>query len=103
MITIRHSQIQLIDQTGLTTGTVRLKTRDFRQDGPRSRHGLVEISRRVAEQQSSPFARSWDLREVQYSAQKPARQSRKKQKVVEIKEIKLLRGPIIDDHEITTT
>ncbi len=54
---------------------------------------LVEISPNV----SPPVCKIMDYGKYKYSAQKKAAEARKKQKVVEIKEIKL--RPMIDDHD----
>ena len=54
---------------------------------------LVEISPNTA----PPVCKIMDYGKFKYSAQKKAAEARKKQKVVEIKEIKL--RPMIDDHD----
>ena len=54
---------------------------------------LVEISPNT----SPPVCKIMDYGKYKYSAQKKAAEARKKQKVVEIKEIKL--RPMIDDHD----
>src|SRR5690349_23017653 len=54
---------------------------------------LVEISPNV----SPPVCKIMDYGKFKYSAQKKQAEARKKQKVVEIKEIKL--RPMIDDHD----
>ena len=54
---------------------------------------LVEIS----PNNSPPVCKIMDYGKYKYSAQKKAAEARKKQKVVEIKEIKL--RPMIDDHD----
>jgi translation initiation factor IF-3 len=54
---------------------------------------LVEI----APNSSPPVAKILDFGKYKYQAQKKAAEARKKQKVVEIKEIKL--RPMIDDHD----
>ena len=54
---------------------------------------LVEISPNV----NPPVCKIMDYGKFKYSAQKKAAEARKKQKVVEIKEIKL--RPMIDDHD----
>ncbi len=67
------------------------------KDGPRTndeiRNDLVEISPNTA----PPVCKIMDYGKFKYSAQKKAAEARKKQKVVEIKEIKL--RPMIDDHD----
>ena len=54
---------------------------------------LVEISPNTA----PPVCKIMDYGKFKYSAQKKAAEARKKQKIVEIKEIKL--RPMIDDHD----
>src|SRR5258708_20477536 len=54
---------------------------------------LVEISPNT----NPPVCKIMDYGKFNYSAQKKAAEARKKQKVVEIKEIKL--RPMIDDHD----
>ena len=88
---IRNAQIQLIDQTGENKGTVEtvLAIRMAQEAGI----DLVEISPNT----SPPVCKIMDYGKYKYSAQKKAAEARKKQKVVEIKEIKL--RPMIDDHD----
>ena len=88
---IRNAQIQLIDQTGLNHGTIETVVAikmalDAGMD-------LVEIS----PNNNPPVCKIMDYGKFKYSAQKKAAEARKKQKVVEIKEIKL--RPMIDDHD----
>ena len=54
---------------------------------------LVEISPNT----NPPVCKIMDYGKFKYSAQKKAAEARKKQKIVEIKEIKL--RPMIDDHD----
>ena len=88
---IRNAQIQLIDQTGLNHGTVEtvLAVKMAMEAGM----DLVEIS----PNNNPPVCKIMDYGKFKYSAQKKAAEARKKQKVVEIKEIKL--RPMIDDHD----
>ena len=88
---IRNAQIQLIDQTGLNHGTVEtvLAVKMALEAGM----DLVEIS----PNNNPPVCKIMDYGKFKYSAQKKAAEARKKQKVVEIKEIKL--RPMIDDHD----
>jgi translation initiation factor IF-3 len=88
---IRNAQIQLIDQTGTNLGTVEtmMAIRMAQEAGM----DLVEISPNTA----PPVCKIMDYGKYKYSAQKKAAEARKKQKVVEIKEIKL--RPMIDDHD----
>ena len=89
---IRNAQIQLIDQTGDNKGTVEtvLAIRMAQEAGM----DLVEISPNV----SPPVCKIMDYGKYKYSAQKKAAEARKRQKTVEIKEIKL--RPKTDDHDI---
>ena len=88
---IRNAQIQLIDQTGLNHGTVEtvLAVKMALEAGM----DLVEIS----PNNNPPVCKIMDYGKFKYSAQKKAAEARKKQKIVEIKEIKL--RPMIDDHD----
>ena len=88
---IRNLQIQLIDQTGLNHGTV--ETIAAIKMAMEAGMDLVEISPNV----SPPVCKIMDYGKFKYSAQKKAAEARKKQKIVEIKEIKL--RPMIDDHD----
>src|SRR5215207_10002970 len=88
---IRSSEVQLIDQTGHNHGPV-----DTQIAMERAREvglDLVEI----APNSTPPVCKLLDYGKYKYQAQKKAAEARKKQKVVEIKEIKL--RPMIDDHD----
>jgi len=88
---IRNAQIQLIDAAGQNLGTVEtmLAIKMAQEAGM----DLVEISPNV----SPPVCKIMDYGKYKYSAQKKAAEARKRQKTVEIKEIKL--RPMIDDHD----
>jgi translation initiation factor IF-3 len=88
---IRNAQIQLIDQNGINLGTV--ETMMAIRMAMEAGMDLVEISPNTA----PPVCKIMDYGKYKYSAQKKAAEARKKQKVVEIKEIKL--RPMIDDHD----
>jgi translation initiation factor IF-3 len=88
---IRNAQVQLIDQTGLNHGTV--ETAAAVRMALEAGMDLVEISPNT----NPPVCKIMDYGKFKYSAQKKAAEARKKQKVVEIKEIKL--RPMIDDHD----
>src|SRR6187551_2509272 len=88
---IRNAQVQLIDQTGLNHGTV--ETVAAVKMALEAGMDLVEISPNT----NPPVCKIMDYGKFKYSAQKKAAEARKKQKVVEIKEIKL--RPMIDDHD----
>ena len=88
---IRNAQIQLIDAAGENKGTVEtmLAIKMAQEAGM----DLVEISPNT----SPPVCKIMDYGKYKYSAQKKAAEARKRQKTVEIKEIKL--RPMIDDHD----
>ncbi len=88
---IRNAQIQLIDHTGVNQGVV--ETVVAIKMAIEAGMDLVEIS----PNNSPPVCKIMDYGKYKYSAQKKAAEARKKQKVVEIKEIKL--RPMIDDHD----
>ena len=88
---IRNATIQLIDQNGTNHGTV--ETVAAIKMALDAGMDLVEISPNT----NPPVCKVMDYGEFKYSAQKKAAEARKKQKVVEIKEIKL--RPMIDDHD----
>ena len=88
---IRNAQIQLIDQDGTHHGTV--ETVVAVKMAAEAGMDLVEIS----PNNNPPVCKIMDYGKYKYSAQKKAAEARKKQKVVEIKEIKL--RPMIDDHD----
>jgi translation initiation factor IF-3 len=88
---IRNHEIQLIDQNGQNHGNV--ETIAAIKMAMEAGMDLVEISPNV----NPPVCKIMDYGKFKYSAQKKAAEARKKQKVVEIKEIKL--RPMIDDHD----
>jgi translation initiation factor IF-3 len=88
---IRVRDVQLIDDKGVNHGTVPIDralqiAREAGQD-------LVEIS----PNQSPPVCKILDYGRFKYQAQKKAAEARKKQKTIEIKEIKM--RPNIDTHD----
>ena len=88
---IRVREVQLIDQTGHNLGPVDIQIAlDKAQEAGLD---LVEI----APNSSPPVCKILDYGKYKYQAQKKAAEARKKQKVVEVKEIKL--RPMIDDHD----
>src|SRR5256714_6049051 len=88
---IRNREVQLIDQNGSNHGTVPFETAlTMAQEAGLD---LVEI----APNSSPPVCKILDYGKYKYQAQKKAAEARKKQKVVEVKEIKL--RPMIDDHD----
>ena len=88
---IRNAQVQLIDQTGLNHGTV--ETVAAVKMALEAGMDLVEISPNT----NPPVCKIMDYGKFKYSAQKKAAEARKKQKIVEIKEIKM--RPNIDTHD----
>jgi translation initiation factor IF-3 len=88
---IRNATVQLIDQNGVNQGTV--ETIAAIKMAIEAGMDLVEISPNTA----PPVCKIMDYGKYKYSAQKKAAEARKKQKIVEIKEIKL--RPMIDDHD----
>ncbi len=88
---IRAREVQLIDQTGANQGVV--DTRIALEKAQEAGLDLVEI----APNSDPPVCKILDYGKYKYQAQKKAAEARKKQKVVEVKEIKL--RPMIDDHD----
>jgi len=88
---IRVREVQLIDQTGHNHGPtdIQIALSKAQEAGL----DLVEI----APNSSPPVCKILDYGKYKYQAQKKAAEARKKQKVVEVKEIKL--RPMIDDHD----
>jgi translation initiation factor IF-3 len=88
---IRVREVQLIDQTGHNHGPTDIqKAIAMAQEAGLD---LVEI----APNSVPPVAKILDYGKYKYQAQKKAAEARKKQKTVEVKEIKLRPG--IDDHD----
>src|SRR6202790_2358234 len=88
---IRSHEVQLIDQTGANHGVV--ETRLALEKAVEAGLDLVEI----APNSEPPVCKILDYGKHKYQAQKKAAEARKKQKVVEVEEIKL--HPMIDDHD----
>ena len=88
---IRSREVQLIDNTGDNKGVVDTET----ALGLAQAAGLDLVE--IAPNSSPPVAKILDYGKYKYQAQKKAAEARKKQKVVEVKEIKL--RPMIDDHD----
>ncbi len=88
---IRTREVQLIDQTGHNHGPVDTQIALEKGPGGRTR------SRRDCPNSVPPVCKLLDYGKYKYQAQKKAAEARKKQKVVEVKEIKL--RPMIDDHD----
>lgn len=88
---IRVPEIRLIDHEGENRGVV--TPRDALQMAQDVGLDLVEISPNA----SPPVCKIMDFGKFKYEQQKKAAEARKKQKVIEVKEIKL--RPNIDDHD----
>ena len=88
---IRVREVQLIDQTGHNHGPTAIEAALARAQ--EAGLDLVEI----APNSTPPVCKLLDYGKYKYQAQKKAAEARKKQKVVEVKEIKL--RPMIDDHD----
>ena len=88
---IRVREVQLIDQNGTNHGTVDIQSALER--AAEAGLDLVEISPNT----NPPVCKILDVGKYKYQAQKKAAEARKKQKVVEVKEIKF--RPMIDDHD----
>jgi translation initiation factor IF-3 len=88
---IRVREVQLIDQTGHNHGPTDIQVALARAQ--EAGLDLVEI----APNSAPPVCKLLDYGKYKYQAQKKAAEARKKQKVVEVKEIKL--RPMIDDHD----
>jgi translation initiation factor IF-3 len=88
---IRSREVQLIDQDGTNHGVVEFSTAyKMAQDAGLD---LVEISPNT----TPPVCKILDVGKYKYQAQKKAAEARKKQKIVEVKELKF--RPMIDDHD----
>jgi translation initiation factor IF-3 len=88
---IRVREVQLIDAGGHNHGPTPIQT--ALEMAQTAGLDLVEI----APNSAPPVCKILDYGKYKYQAQKKAAEARKKQKVVEIKEIKL--RPMIDDHD----
>jgi translation initiation factor IF-3 len=88
---IRSREVQLIDQTGHNHGPV-----DFQIALSRAQEAGLDLVE-IAPNSVPPVCKLLDYGKYKYQAQKKAAEARKKQKVVEVKEIKL--RPMIDDHD----
>jgi translation initiation factor IF-3 len=88
---IRAREVQLIDQNGNNHGTV-----EFRVALALATEAGLDLVE-IAPNSVPPVCKILDHGKYKYQAQKKAAEARKKQKTVEIKEIKL--RPMIDDHD----
>jgi translation initiation factor IF-3 len=88
---IRVPQVRLIDEAGEMLGVMSI--RDALYKAYQSGLDLLEISPNAV----PPVCKITDYGKFKYEQQKKANEARKKQKIVEIKEIKV--RPNIDDHD----
>lgn len=88
---IRAKDVRLIDETGQNVGVV--SRQDALARATEAGLDLVEISPDA----DPPVAKILDYGKFKYHEQKKAAEARKRQKIVEIKEIKM--RPSIDDHD----
>src|SRR5215472_8506261 len=88
---IRVREVHLIDKDGANRGTV--PTTEALRLAQEAGVDLVEIVPNA----NPPVAKLLDYGKYKYHEQKKAAEARKKQKVVEVKEIKF--RPMIDDHD----
>jgi translation initiation factor IF-3 len=91
---IRVREVQVIDAEGNNLGT--LQTLDAIRIAEEESLDLVE----VAPNSVPPVCKIMDYGRFRFQEQKKAAEARKKQKIIEIKEIKLRPG--IDDHDFET-
>ena len=91
---ITSPEVQLIDAEGENRGVVR--TRDAMAEAQEQGLDLVLI----AANSQPPVAKMLDLGRYKYAAQKKAAEARKKQKVIEVKEVQM--RPNIDTHDYET-
>ncbi|CAN7160234.1 translation initiation factor IF-3 [Pararhizobium sp. LjRoot235] len=88
---IRVPRVQLIDAEGVNHGSI--PTDQALRIAEEAGLDLVEISPNA----EPPVCKILDLGKLKYSTQKKAAEARKKQKIIEIKEIKM--RPNIDTHD----
>jgi translation initiation factor IF-3 len=88
---IRVREVHLIDKDGGNLGNIPIA--DALAKAQEAGLDLVEISPNA----TPPVCKLLDYGKYKYQEQKKAAEARKKQKVVEVKEIKL--RPMIDDHD----
>ena len=91
---IRVPRVQLIDDEGQNRGIVSIE--DALRAAEDAGLDLVEI----APNSEPPVCKITDLGKMKYQSQKKAAEARKRQKTIEIKEIKM--RPNIDDHDYET-
>jgi translation initiation factor IF-3 len=88
---IQALRVRLIDEKGEMVGVVGLREAQAMAD--EAGYDLVEVSPNA----DPPVCKIADYGKYKYEAQKKANEARKKQKIIEVKEIKMRPG--IDDHD----
>jgi translation initiation factor IF-3 len=91
---IRVPEVRLVDQDGNQVGVV--KTEEARKMAEAAELDLVE----VAPNAKPPVCRIMDYKRMVYEQKRRAREARKKQKTVDVKEVKLRVN--IDEHDYQT-
>ena len=91
---IRAKEVRLIDSEGNQLGIVSIQ--DARASAEEQRLDLVNISPNAA----PPVCKIMDYGKYRFELQKKEKEARKKQKVVEVKEIRL--GIFTEEHDLTT-
>jgi translation initiation factor IF-3 len=91
---IRSREIQLIDKDGQNRGVV-----DFRTAIEMAQEAGLDLVE-IAPNSVPPVCKILDYGKFKYQEQKKAAEARKKQKIVEVKEVKF--RPMIDDHDYDT-
>ena len=92
---IEAHEVRLVDADGEMAGVVKLP--QALEKAVEAGLDLVEVSPNA----SPPVCKILDYGKFKYEAQKKANAARKKQRVIEVKEIKM--RPNIDDHDYETT
>src|ERR671919_2033657 len=91
---IESPEVRLVDEEGGMVGVVRLA--EALQRAEEAGMDLVEVSPNA----SPPVCKILDYGKFKYESQKKANAARKKQKVIDVKEIKM--RPNIDDNDYNT-
>jgi translation initiation factor IF-3 len=91
---IESSEVRLVDEEGGMVGVVRLA--EALQRAEEAGMDLVEVSHNA----SPPVCKILDYGKFKYESQKKANAARKKQRVIDVKEIKM--RPNIDDNDYNT-
>ncbi len=91
---IRSREVQLIDKDGQNRGVV-----DFRTAMEMAQEAGLDLVE-IAPNSVPPVCKILDYGKFKYQEQKKAAAARKKQKIVEVKEVKF--RPMIDDHDYDT-